>query len=170
MQLCVLRRTQSSTQSLLSSVLYDCRGSLFHSADSGISWRVDPCGIASAAVTVSALWELSREILTGLDQFIVCHLGYSCRSRLQLCARWVYCKHAMPCHQPGFTVQRVISRQVLGCVVLRHHNNDEQIMLNSIIISSMGHFECIKGGVGKFEKPARDTLFVIFHGMLLTSR
>ena len=28
----------------------------------------------------------------------------------------------------------------------------------------------IKGGVGKFEKPARDTLFVIFHGMLLTSR
>ena len=27
----------------------------------------------------------------------------------------------------------------------------------------------IKGGVGKFEKPARDTL-VIFHGMLLTSR
>jgi len=27
----------------------------------------------------------------------------------------------------------------------------------------------IKGGVGKFEKPARDTLFVIFHGMLLTS-
>ena len=28
----------------------------------------------------------------------------------------------------------------------------------------------LKGGVGKFEKPARDTLFVIFHGMLLTSR
>ena len=28
----------------------------------------------------------------------------------------------------------------------------------------------IKGGVGKFGKPARDTLFVIFHGMLLTSR
>ena len=27
-----------------------------------------------------------------------------------------------------------------------------------------------KGGVGKFEKPAGDTLFVIFHGMLLTSR
>ena len=26
-----------------------------------------------------------------------------------------------------------------------------------------------KGGVGRFEKPARDTLFVIFHGMLLTS-
>ena len=30
--------------------------------------------------------------------------------------------------------------------------------------------EKVKGGVGKFEKPARDTLFVIFHGMLLTSR
>ena len=28
----------------------------------------------------------------------------------------------------------------------------------------------IKGRVGKFEKPAQDTLFVIFHGMLLTSR
>ena len=28
----------------------------------------------------------------------------------------------------------------------------------------------LKGGVGKFEKPARDTLFVIFNGMLLTSR
>ena len=28
----------------------------------------------------------------------------------------------------------------------------------------------IKGGVGTFEKPARDTLCVIFHGMLLTSR
>ena len=28
----------------------------------------------------------------------------------------------------------------------------------------------IKGRVGKFEKPAPDTLFVIFHGMLLTSR
>ena len=28
----------------------------------------------------------------------------------------------------------------------------------------------VKGGVGKFKKPARDTLFVIFHGMLLTSR
>ena len=28
----------------------------------------------------------------------------------------------------------------------------------------------IKGGVGRFEKPARDTLVVIFHGMLLTSR
>ena len=28
----------------------------------------------------------------------------------------------------------------------------------------------VKGRVGKFEKPARDTLFVIFHGMLLTSR
>ena len=31
-------------------------------------------------------------------------------------------------------------------------------------------FLSFKGGVGKFEKPARDTLFVIFHGMLLTSR
>ena len=30
--------------------------------------------------------------------------------------------------------------------------------------------ERLKGGVGKFEKPARDTLFVIFHGILLTSR
>ena len=28
----------------------------------------------------------------------------------------------------------------------------------------------VKGRVGKFEKPARDTLFVISHGMLLTSR
>ena len=28
----------------------------------------------------------------------------------------------------------------------------------------------VKGRVGKFEKPARDTLVVIFHGMLLTSR
>ena len=28
----------------------------------------------------------------------------------------------------------------------------------------------VKGGVGTFEKPSRDTLFVIFHGMLLTSR
>ena len=28
----------------------------------------------------------------------------------------------------------------------------------------------LKGRVGKFEKPSRDTLFVIFHGMLLTSR
>ena len=27
-----------------------------------------------------------------------------------------------------------------------------------------------KGGLGKFEKLAQDTLFVIFHGMLLTSR
>ena len=32
------------------------------------------------------------------------------------------------------------------------------------------HIHCIKGRVGTFEKPARDTLFVIFHGMFLTSR
>ena len=29
--------------------------------------------------------------------------------------------------------------------------------------------KCLKGGVGKFEKSARDTLCVILHGMLLTS-
>ena len=39
----------------------------------------------------------------------------------------------------------------------------------SLMQVPLKHFY-VKGGVGKFEKPARDTLFVIFHGMLLTSR
>lgn len=106
-----------------------------HSLDSRISWRVKPFGIASDAATVSVLWELSRETLTGLDQFIHCHLGSSNRSRhrLSLCASRVYCKQAMRCHQPGFTVQRVIFRQVLCCVVLQHLNNNGQLKLNSLI-------------------------------------
>ncbi len=57
-----------------------------HSPDSRISWRVNSSGIASTAAAVSALGELSREIRTGLDQFIVCHLGSSDRSRQRLCA------------------------------------------------------------------------------------
>lgn len=86
-----------------------------HSTDSRINWRVNPFGIAGAAATVSTLWELSRETVTGLDQFINCHLGSSdrCRQQLSFCASRVYCKHVMRCHKPGFTVQRVITKQVL---------------------------------------------------------
>lgn len=68
----------------------------------------------------------------GLNQFIVCHLGSSDHSRqqLSLCASWVYCKHAMRCHQPGIIVQKVILRQVLCCVVLQHRNNEGHLVLN----------------------------------------
>ena len=58
---------------------------------------------------------------------------------------------------------------------------DENNLVDSCVLSSHYNFKRessspnymtlnFKGGVGKFEKPARDTLFVIFHGMLLTSR
>ena len=36
-----------------------------------------------------------------------------------------------------------------------------------VILACVQNVYELKGGVGKFEKPARDTLFVIFHGMLL---
>ena len=56
---------------------------------------------------------------------------------------------------------------------------DNKMSLEGICLQSIEQIELstddgkifkVKGGVGKFEKPARDTLFVIFHGMLLTSR
>lgn len=113
-----------------------------HSPDSRISWRVNPFGIASVAATVS---ELSCEIRMGLDQFIVCHLGSGDHSRqqLSLCASWIKCKHAMGCHQPGFTVQRLISRQVVCCVELQHPINEGQEPLNGWCLS-VGNVQSIK--------------------------
>ena len=54
----------------------------------------------------------------------------------------------------------------------RGFKSSEGVMfsLASYYVKKRASFLDLKGGVGKFEKPARDTLFVIFHGMLLTSR
>ena len=49
-------------------------------------------------------------------------------------------------------------------------NADTNKVLTSLRFQNIMEINLLKGGVGKFEKPARDTLFVIFHGMLLTSR
>lgn len=91
-----------------------------HSPDSRINWRVNPFGIASAVATVSALRELSREILMGLDQFMVCHLGSSDHSREQLCASRVYYKnHAMPPARLYSSGDNLWTSTLLHCAEMR---------------------------------------------------
>ena len=71
----------------------------------------------------------------------------------------------------GVSVEFVDTYKYLGFWLDSNLNFKHHIeVLTKKLKFTLGLVFRLKGRVGKFEKPARDTLFVIFHGMLLTSR
>ena len=90
--------------------------------------------------------------------------GYLKSGRTAQLQKWSYCSEMCK-------IVEVNAADNWFPLMADHHDGDEpessdrlKMCINCLTIVS------IKGGVGKFEKLARDTLFVIFHGMLLTSR